>query len=156
MDREAFVEELREVISGYLSSRQVDLVELTYRFEGGRAILRILADKPSGGITLEECAILNQEISAILDEKNLIQESYVLEVSSPGLDRPLKTKKDFLRCLNKRVRLFLYQPLNGRFELEGELQRVDDEGLYIVLEHKEEIRIDLKNIRKGKQCINTN
>ncbi len=155
MGREAFAEELRQIISGYLVTRIVDLVELTHRFEGGKVILTMLVDKPEGGISLEECAAINRELGIIINEKNLIQESYILEVSSPGLDRPLETKSDFSRCLSRKVKVFLYQPVAGKMEFEGEIKMVTEEDLYLVVDSIE-LQIKLQNIRKGKQTIGKN
>ena len=155
MDREALIEELREVIAGYLGAKQIELIDLVYRFEAGRVVLRIIADKPQGGINLEECAILNHELGIILDEKDLLQERYILEVSSPGLDRPLQTKSDFLRCLNRKIAVFLNQPVNGRLEIKGEIKNVSEENLYLVNDNGQ-IEIKLDNIRKGKQIISNN
>ena len=155
MDREALIEELREIIAGYLGAKQIELIDLVYRFEAGRVVLRIIADKPQGGINLEECAILNHELGIILDEKDLLQERYILEVSSPGLDRPLQTKSDFLRCLNRKIAVFLNQPVNGRLEIKGEIKNVSEENLYLVNDNGQ-IEIKLDNIRKGKQIISNN
>lgn len=84
-----------------MKNQNLDLVDIIYRYEGRGLVLRVLVDKPEGGITLDECAGLNNEISRILDEKDMLQQRYILEVSSPGLDRPLNSKNDFLRCINK-------------------------------------------------------
>lgn len=152
MDRQAIINELRPVISGYLESQCLELVDLIFRYEGGGLILRILADKPGGGISLDECARLNREISLMLDEKDILKERYLLEVASPGLDRPLATKKDFLRCINKNIKVFLREPVNIKLELEGIIKEADDFAVY--LEVKGEIlKVNFENIAKVKQIL---
>ena len=152
MDKQAIIDELENIIRGYLTLRSLDLVEFMHRYEAGDLALRILVDKPQGGITLGECAELNQEIGRILDQRQILPGSYILEVSSPGLDRPLKTKSDFARCLNKKVHLFFIEPLDGKLELEGIISQVSQGSVYI---DKAGIQTELPlaKIRKAKQII---
>jgi ribosome maturation factor RimP len=152
MDRQTIINELKGVIGDYLKSRGLDLVDLIYRYEGRDLILRVLADRPEGGISLDECADLNTKISIILDEKDILQSRYILEVSSPGLDRPLKAKSDFLRCVNKKVKIFVKMPINGKTELEGTISKADNDAVYINTEDKT-LAIPLTNIIKAKQVI---
>jgi ribosome maturation factor RimP len=154
MDRQGLIDELSAIIGDFLKQQNLDLVELIYRYEGRDLVLRILVDKPEGGITLDECAYLNNEISAILDEKDLLQQRYILEVSSPGLDRPLKSKNDFLRCINKRVKVFLNEPIKAKLELEGIITEVKDHSVYIDIS-AETIEVPLSKITKAKQVIVT-
>jgi ribosome maturation factor RimP len=128
MDRQELADALRAIIGDFLKKQNLDLVELIYRYEGRDLVLRALVDRPEGGITLGDCAYLNNEISRILDEKGILQERYILEVSSPGLDRPLNSKNDFLRCINKRIMIFLNEPINAKLELEGIIARVGDDS----------------------------
>lgn len=152
MDRQAIIEELRNIITGYLEARQIDLVDFIYRYEGANLILRLLVDKPEGGISLGECALLNTEIGRILDENDAVQQRYILEVSSPGLDRPLKTKKDFSRCIDKRLKIFLNEEINAGLELEGIVKRIEGDSVYIEI-NTEQIEIPLSNINKAKQVF---
>lgn len=152
MDREAFIAELRIIIGDYLKGEGLDLIELIYRYEGRDLFLRVLTDKPEGGITLGECVLLNKELSRILDEKDIMQEGYLLEVSSPGLDRPLKTKSDFMRCVNRRARFFLNQPVNGKIEIEGLISNAGDNSVYINI-GQDTIEIPLNSINKAKQIV---
>lgn len=152
MDRESLINELRKILGDYLEEAGFQLVDLIYRYEGGDLFLRILADRPSGGITIDECSRLNREISAILDEKGLPEQRYILEVSSPGLDRPLKTKSDFMRCINKRARFFLAEEIHGKIEWLGVVDRVDDEKVWVLLDSGT-IEIPLDKINKAKQIL---
>ena len=81
-----------------------ELVDIEYLSERGRWVLRIYADK-KGGITLDDCARVSRELGDFIDVKDVIQHEYVLEVSSPGLNRPLKKEKDFLRAVGKKVKV---------------------------------------------------
>jgi ribosome maturation factor RimP len=152
MDRQALVDELKNIIGDYLKEKGLDLVDLTYRYEGRGLVLRILVDKPEGGISLDGCACLNNQLSIILDEKDILKERYILEVSSPGLDRPLKTKSDFLRCINRNVRFFLREPISDRLELEGIISDVRDDSVYIDI-GKGVVEITLSKIAKAKEIL---
>jgi len=152
MDRHELTEKLRSVIGGYLESQGLELVELIYRQEGRDFVLRILADRPQGGITLDECAGLNIQISGLLDEKGILQERYILEVSSPGLDRPLKSREDFLRCTGRNARFFLNEPVNGKIEMDGVINKVDNNYVYIESGGKT-VEIPLARINRAKQII---
>jgi len=126
MDKLEIISELKNIIENHLNTKNFDLVDLIYRYEGRDLVVRVLADRPEGGITMGECSQLNREIGAVLDEKDILQQGYILEVSSPGLDRPLKTKKDFLRYSNRNVIFFLREPVNGKLEFEGVINKADD------------------------------
>ncbi len=152
MDRQEIIAELQNIIDDYLKIQGLHLVDLIYRHEGRDLIVRILVDRPEGGITVGECSELNNRITSLLDEKDILQTRYILEVASPGLDRPLKTKNDFLRCTNRRVRFFLNESINGKIELEGLISKVENDSVYI--ESKNEIiEIPLIKINKAKQVI---
>ena len=115
-------------------------------------MLKLLVHRRDGGISLGDCASLNQRLGDLLDTHNIIQGSYVLEVSSPGLDRPLKTKNDFLRCLDKEVKLFLNEAINGKIEIDGVIYKVKDE-LVIIDTRDGTLQIPLSKIVKAKQII---
>jgi ribosome maturation factor RimP len=152
MDKIALIEEIRKLIQEVLGAGNFEFIDLIYRYEGRDLFLRVLADRPEGGITLEECARLNKEIGFVIEEKNILQQRYILEVSSPGLDRPLQTRKDFLRCLNRRVRVFLREAVEGRWEWEGSLIKVDPETLRLDTE-MDEIELPLSKVARGKQVV---
>ena len=152
MDRQAKISELKTIMQDYLKAKDYDLVEFIYRYEGRDLILRILADRPQGGITIEECADLNKELSNILDENDTLQERYILEVSSPGLDRPLFTKNDFMRCINKKVHLFFNEQVNQKSELEARIVEAGEEVVKVDIDGNIS-EIPIAKIRKAKQVI---
>ncbi len=152
MDRQEIIAELKNIIADYLKMQGLDLVDLILRQEGSGLILRILVDRLEGGITVGECANLNARISSLLDEKDILQTRYIMEVSSPGLDRALKTKNDFMRCVNRRTRFFLNESVNGKIELDGLISKVENDSVYI--ESRDEIvEIPLLKIARAKQII---
>jgi len=131
MDRQELADKLKPIFEDYLKKRNLELVDLSFRSEGGGLALMVLADRPEGGITLGECASLNRELGALLDEKNIMDSNYVLEVSSPGIDRPLKTKSDFIRSVNKKAKFFLNDLVENKLEWDGIITGVNSEAVFI-------------------------
>ena len=151
MDRQ-ILQELRLFIEPFVKERGFELVDMYFRYEAGRTVLGILADRPEGGITIDECTFLNSELGVMMDEKSSVSEPYVLEVSSPGIDRPLKTKEDFRRCKGRAVTVYLREPVTGKLELSGEIKDVDDSILTITVEGQD-VQVPLEGISKAKQII---
>ena len=152
----AFQEELLEKLNGpihqVLEEERVELVEVNLFRQGRRWILRLLVDEP-GGVSLEHCARVNQRLGNLLEESNLIQESYFLEVNSPGLDRPLKTPRDFERATGRLVRVELTEPIGERGGWVGFLRACDGETISLETEAKEWIRIPLSKISWAREEI---
>ncbi len=153
MDRESLLNELKEIVENYLSAHAAVLVELSYIFQDHQNTLRIITDRPDGGITIGECARFNRELGGIIDEKNIISQSYVIEVSSPGLDWPLTLRSDFLRCIGRKVKFFLKEQVNGKIEWDAVISEVTTDEIVGILEDDRSINFALSNIRKGKQLI---
>jgi len=152
MDKDALIAELKVIIESFIRERNFDFVELIYHYEGKDLVLRVLADRPEGRITMDECALLNREIGDILEQKSIIESRYILEVSSPGIDRPLITKNDFSRSLNRNVKFFLNDLINGKLEWDGKIIRVDDNSVYADIKGNI-VEIPLAKIAKAKQII---
>jgi len=152
MELNDFGEELKKVIIPALEEENIELVELNFVRRHGSVSLRLLIDIREGGICIGDCARINSKLGNILDTHNLIEERYVLEVSSPGLDRPLKTKNDFLRCLNKEVKIFLKEPINGKIEFQGAVTGAQEDCV-VIDSAGQVLRIALTNITKGKQVL---
>jgi len=152
MDRQTVITELTGIIGDYLKSQGLNLVDFIYRYQGRSLFLRILVDKPESGISLDECAELNTRVSRILDEKDILRQRYILEVSSPGLDRSLKTKNDFSRCINRKAKFFLLESIKGKIELDGIINKVEGDSVYIDIDG-EIIEIPLVKINKAKQIL---
>jgi ribosome maturation factor RimP len=152
MDKQELIIELENLLGDYLKNLGLDLVELICRYEGRGLVLRLLVDKPEGGITLEECAGLNRQMGNLLEEKNIIEENYILEVASPGLDRPLKAKNDFRRCLNRRAKFFLVEPINGKIELDGAIKEAGTDTVSIETASGT-VQLSYSIISRAKQII---
>ncbi len=134
------IERIRELLEPIANERKFYIVDITYRREGGKLALRILADK-EGGITMDDCTGLSNELSELLDRKNIIEEQYVLEVSSPGLDRKLNKDEDFAWAVGKRIKVTTYAPLDGKNVFVGVLAGLRDGT--IVVSEKEGISAEI-------------
>lgn len=122
-------EQVEKIVSGLLSGTEIDLVDVEYVKERDW-YLRVFIDK-TGGIEIDDCQMLSEKLEAELDKHELLQESYTLEVSSPGLDRILKKEKDFQREMGKAVDLTFYSPLRGSKNLTGVLSGYDGKNVVI-------------------------
>ena len=101
--REIYEQKTEELIMPLIEQHQFELVDVEYVKEGGNWYLRAYIDKP-GGITVDDCELVSRALSDLLDEHDFIEDAYILEVSSPGLGRPLKKDKDFARRHRRRSR----------------------------------------------------
>lgn len=122
-----------------------ELVDVEFKKEGPNYFLRIFLDK-TGGITLDDCQKMSELLSETLDKDDPISVPYFLEVSSPGLDRPLKTTNDLKRNLGKELDIKLYEAINGKKILQGVLIQFNDEDLTIETEDEESIIIPRNSI----------
>ena len=152
MIKEALTKELEVLFFSCLENRGFELIDLIYRSSGTKLILTVLADKPQGGITLQECALVCRQLKNLLEEKNIISGDYVLEVSSPGLDRPLKSQRDFLRCLNKEAVFYLNDLANGKCQWQGLICKADQASVFIQAAG-EILEIPLTKINKAQLVI---
>src|SRR5204862_5169154 len=117
------IERVREVVDRVAASNGLEVVEVDLRGGGKSRMLRITIDKP-GGVTHEDCANLSREAGTILDVEDAVPGgSYLLEVSSPGLDRKLTRAADYERFTGSRVKVMTRQPVNGSRHFEGRLER---------------------------------
>ena len=116
-----------------MKEHKFELVDVEYVKEAGTWYLRAYIDK-EGGITVDDCEIINRKLSDWLDEEDFIEESYILEVSSPGLGRPLKKEKDFARSVGKEVEVKLYKALNKQKDYTGVLEAYDKDTVTLGME----------------------
>lgn len=122
--------QVSELIEPILSEMRFELIDVEYLSDRGRWVLRIYIDK-DGGVTLDDCAMVSRELGDLIDIKNFIEHQYVLEVSSPGLDRPLKKEADFIRVIGKKVKVKTRLPLDGRRSFTGRLKDYRSQELII-------------------------
>jgi ribosome maturation factor RimP len=117
---------IREIAGRVATAHDVEVVDVELRGGGKARTLRITIDKPEG-VTHEDCAMVSREVSTILDVEDAVQgPSYTLEVSSPGLDRPLKRPEDYQRFTGSRLKLTTREPINGNRHFEARLQSFAD------------------------------
>jgi ribosome maturation factor RimP len=136
-----------------LSSFGMELVDLEYKREGRDMILRLFIDK-EGGVTLDDCATVSRELSEVLDVEDFIPDHYTMEVSSPGLDRPLKKAEDFQRFKGKLVKIRTFEPLpddagNKRKTFVGELKGLEDGVVLMALKEGQNAAIPYEKVAKA-------
>lgn len=129
-----------------------ELVDVEYVKEGPHRYLRIYMDK-EGGLTLEDCQKISESVSGPLDKKDFIDEAYFLEVSSPGLDRPLKKEEDYHRFTGENIEVKLYEALNGEKVYEGELAGFSDDTVELLTDSKETVKIPKNKIASAKLAV---
>lgn len=117
--------EIETLIMPLIEQEEGELVDLQWRREGHQWVLRLFLDKPNG-ISLDDCAHFSERVGALLDETNAIEQSYVLEISSPGLDRVIKKEKDFIRFSGKPVKVRIKIADNGQRRFSGVLKGLID------------------------------
>jgi ribosome maturation factor RimP len=143
------IEQIEQIAAPVLAEHGAELVDLNYVHEHGRWVLRFFLDK-AGGITLADCATISDHLGRNLDAADIIKSSYALEVSSPGVRRPLKKEADYQRFIGERVEVTLYAPLNGRRRFKGTLQAVNS-GVVIVQEAPQiSFALPLADVAKAK------
>jgi ribosome maturation factor RimP len=142
---------VREVAERVTGSRGFELVDLEVKQERGGRFVRLYVDK-DGGIGLDDLQSVSEEVSAILDAEDPIESSYTLEVSSPGLNRPLKTEADYRRFVGRLLKISSYEPVEGRRHWTGRLASLDGGVVSIRLESEgdREARIPLDKIAHSR------
>ena len=129
--------EIEKLVLPITDANGLELVDVEYVKEGGEFFLRVYIDK-EGGVSLNECELVTRALNPILDEKDPIKDNYYLEVSSPGLDRPLKKDKDFVRYQGRDVEIKLYKPINGSKLHEVEFVGLtEDENIKVIIDNQE-------------------
>ncbi len=143
--REEYEKKTEELVMPLIEKNNFELVDIEYVKEGDRFYLRVYIDK-EGGITIDDCEIISRALEEKLDAQNFIEDSYILEISSPGLGRPLKKEKDFERSIGKEVEIKLYKAINRQKDFEGVLKSYTEEQLTIEIDDKEEMVFERKDI----------
>jgi ribosome maturation factor RimP len=129
----------------------MELVEIQFRREMHGWVLRFFIDK-EGGVGVDDCATVSREVSAYLEVEDPIGHAYHLEVSSPGLERPLRKKEDYTRFVDRRVRIKLRQPVGDQRVLIGTLCALEGDTVVLALE-EEKVYIDMENISKARLTL---
>ncbi|WP_138158944.1 ribosome maturation factor RimP [Peptoniphilus catoniae] len=151
MERSVLINEVKEIASKAAEDLGYELVDVEFK-DGSKHSLISIYIYSKDGISLDDCTEFSRKVEDDIDSLD-IKKSYYLEVSSPGLDRPLKTQDDFRRNLNKEVEVKLFAPINGKKSFVGELFSYDKDSLTLKDENGNEIQIPIKSISLTKQTI---
>lgn len=143
--REQYEKKAEVLAAPIVDSFGFELVDVEYVKEAGTWYLRLYIDK-EGGITVDDCETVSRIFSDRLDEEDFIADSYIMEVSSPGLGRPLKKERDYVRSMGKEVEIRTYRPIEKQKEFFGVLTAYDDNSVTITTEEEKEISFDKKEI----------
>ena len=144
---EPLLQQIHQTIEPILQSQGLELIDVEYKREAQGWVLRVYLDR-EGGITVEDCAEASRELGAILEVRDLIPNRYVLEVSSPGLTRPLKKPEDFDKYQNRSVKIKLSTPLEGRRNFKGKLLGLREDKVCLESE-RQVFEIPIQNIAKA-------
>ena len=128
------VNQLREIAEAVVKDNFLELFDLKSRPQGHKLLVTVVIDKKSGPVTLEECTAVSRDLEKRLDELDLIGPSYMLEVSSPGLDRPLRNLEDCRRFSGRMAHLIMAEPMEGQTDFRGRLGEVKEDQVEILTE----------------------
>ncbi len=140
--RDTYESRTEALLLPIMEANQFELVDVEYVKEGSNWYLRAYIDK-EGGISIDDCELVSRALSDLLDQEDFIEEAYILEVSSPGLLRPIKKDKDFQRNVGKEIEVHLFKMMDKKKELIGILTAFDADTLTLQTEEKE-IRLNRK------------
>jgi len=143
--REVYEQKTEALLLPMMEEHHFELVDVEFVKEAGTWFLRAYIDKP-GGITIDDCEVISRALSDLLDEENFIEETYILEVSSPGLGRPLKKDKDFERSLGESVEVRLFRAVEKQKEFTGILKAWDKDTVTLGFEDNDVLKLERTNI----------
>ncbi|MBS3970972.1 MAG: ribosome maturation factor RimP [Clostridia bacterium] len=142
---------VEDLIMPVIQGNNFDLVDVQYVKEGKEWYLRVFIDKPEG-ITLDDCELISREVGQLLDESEPIKTSYILEISSPGIERPLKKEKDYLRFLGSKIMVKTFDAINGQKIFVGQLKEFK-EGIVTLTVNERDINISLDKIASANLTV---
>lgn len=146
---EEYEQKTEKLLEPILSANHFELYDVEYVKEGGNWYLRVYIDKDNG-ITVDDCELVSRALSDLLDKRDFIPDSYILEVSSPGLGRQLKRDKHFEKSIGEEVEVKLYKAVNKKKDFVGILKAFDQNSITITLEDQNDMvipRTDIATVR---------
>jgi len=154
MNKRDIINKTEEILNDLLIDGSIYLVEVDYTKENNVFYLKVYIDTDEG-ITIDECSDISRKLSKKLDELDYIEDSYFLEVSSPGIDRPFKSLEDYKKNLNKKIKISLYAKKDNKKIYVGELINIEDKNITIKLDDKSkrEIVFKIDEIAKANNYI---
>jgi ribosome maturation factor RimP len=150
------LERIRELAAGVAGAYGLELFDVTYGREGGRNVLRIVLDRPGpsataeDSVSLEHCQRVSEELSAVLDVEDVVADEYTLEVSSPGLDRPLRSRDDYQRFAGRLAKIVTAEPIARQTAFAGHLRGVDGDDVLFENQGGKLVRLPLGLIRRAR------
>ena len=148
MSKEELVRRFWERFDSEIAEQGYELVEVEIAGQSGMRILRLYIDKPGGGVGIGDCTAVSQFLNPLLDAEDFISENYILEVSSPGIDRTLRKPEDFVRFAGEEITVQTYSLLQGRKKFTGILRGFED-GLIQVDCEETPVEIHLENLKRA-------
>ncbi len=143
-----------ELVKDIILHDDLEIVSVEYLKEGSNWILRVYIEDREGNLSIEDCTRISRALSDKLDEEDFIDDSYILEVSSPGVERPLRNEEDYNRFKGRQVYIKTYAPLNGRKEFTGILEGLVDDSVNITLnETEDKVEIPFKSIANARLSV---
>lgn len=135
-----------------VAENQLELVDVEFVKEGANWYLRVYIDK-EGGVTIDDCEVVSRALEAKLDEADPIEQAYILEVSSPGIDRPLKKEADFVKYQGELIDVKLYKAQEGRKQFQGKLLGLENAALSIEEENGTIVRFEQKDVASVRLAV---
>lgn len=145
----AVSDDLTRLIEPLVGDLGYEFVGLEYQSNPKNRLVRLYIDRPGIGVTLDDCELVSREVSALMDVEDPVSGQYTLEVSSPGLERPLFTAEQFRRFAGEKARVFLYEPLERRRKITAVIVGVDESAVLELDDAGERLHIDMNNIRRA-------
>jgi ribosome maturation factor RimP len=149
VEREATIASLRQSVEPLLTAEGMDLVDLQWSRRGPRWVLTLFIEH-EGGVSLDDCARISRQVGERIEVDNLIDHAYTLEVSSPGLDRPLRTLADFERFHERLARIVTTVPIQGRSTIVGRLKGVEGQTVFVEAKRVGRVSIPMTQIKHAR------
>jgi ribosome maturation factor RimP len=148
MGKGSVTESIEELVTPIINENRLELVDVEYKKEGKNWFLRIFIDK-EGGVTVHDCTRVSRQIEDLIEVEEAVPSSYILEVSSPGLDRPLKKEEDFLRFKGQRAHVTTYTPIHEQKNFKGTIRDFQKDVLFMDIDNQS-VEIPKNQIAKAK------
>ncbi|MFW6382071.1 MAG: ribosome maturation factor RimP [Bacillota bacterium] len=144
----------KKLVEDIIINDELEIVSVEYLKEGSNWVLRVYIEDRDGNLSIEDCTRISRDLSDKLDEEDFIDNSYILEVSSPGVERPLRNEEDYNRFIGKKVFIKTYAPLDGQKEFNGTLKGLINNSVKIISDDSEEIiEIPYKSIADARLSV---
>jgi ribosome maturation factor RimP len=149
---ELIIDKMRGFLQSLLPSMELELFDVQFLRDGQGWVLRVFVESETG-VTLEHCSLVSRELGRYLDVEDLIDHAYSLEVSSPGLERPLRSTDDFRRYCGKKARVKVHNAIDSEKVFEGVIEEVVDDLIHLKLEDDRSIQFSFEMINKARLAI---